>query len=153
MMTVSVEKNHELILMAGLPGAGKTTLAYQLKNILPCSVLDKDLLKDILLLAKIEDEKAGWLAFELLFVAAKLTFVWQRLFPPEQFAPHLMIQKLFRNILVGTNIDDAKAVELASKLCTAIFHEVFGGRRVLILDSSALHPFILKRSIALAQEV
>lgn len=44
-----------VVLMAGLPGAGKTTLAYALKELLGWRVIDKDLYKEELLKQDVDD--------------------------------------------------------------------------------------------------
>jgi len=74
-----------LVLMAGLPGAGKTTLAAELGRVLHWTVLNKDLLKQSLLRMQTgmsqeeADEKAGREAYDLLFVLAEDFLVRQRL--------------------------------------------------------------------------
>jgi signal recognition particle GTPase len=55
-MPLSGEENPTLLLMAGLPGAGKTTLALALGRILHWPVVDKDTLKSTLLLADIPEQ-------------------------------------------------------------------------------------------------
>lgn len=58
-----------LVLMAGLPGAGKTTLAGALGRILHWTILDKDLLKLSLLQLQLgmPEEEIGRISYELLF--------------------------------------------------------------------------------------
>lgn len=92
-----------LVLMAGLPGVGKTTLANRLGQILPWTVIDKDTIKDKLLgLGTLEEETAGWAAFEVAFGEV-----------------HDCLTKR---------------------------------RRSVILDSSALLPFVLERAMQLCNE-
>src|SRR5713226_6753303 len=69
-----------LVLMAGLPGAGKTTLAVALGRVLQWAVLDKDLLKLSLLKLQLgmPEEETGRIAYELLFVLAEDILVRQR---------------------------------------------------------------------------
>ena len=58
---------HTLLMMAGLPGAGKSTLAYALSRELGWHVVDKDAHKEVLLDHGIDVEFAGRLAYELAF--------------------------------------------------------------------------------------
>ena len=62
-----------LVLMAGLPCSGKTTLARQLEKALGWPVESKDLFKAALLQTggKMTDEEAGRVAYELLFAQAE----------------------------------------------------------------------------------
>src|SRR5690348_142708 len=57
--------------MAGLPGAGKTTLAYALSRVLNWHVIDKDKHKEILLKQGWDDETAGIATYELAFETAR----------------------------------------------------------------------------------
>jgi predicted kinase len=68
-----------LVLMAGLPGAGKTTLASALGRILHWPVIDKDLLKSTLLALHASEELAGPASYELLFAIAEEMLVNQGL--------------------------------------------------------------------------
>lgn len=56
-----------LVLMAGLPGAGKTTLSYTLGREFCWQVIDKDTFKEVLLKQGLDDEKASHTAYELSF--------------------------------------------------------------------------------------
>jgi predicted kinase len=90
-----------LVLMAGLPGVGKSTLAAQLGVMLEWVVLDRDVIKTVLVDAGMDEEQAGWIAYDMFFA-------------------------------------------LAHKIVMQQHHS-------LILDTSALHPFILERATAIAQ--
>jgi len=56
-----------LVLMAGLPGSGKTTLAYALSKLFRWQVVDKDMYKDILVKQKMDNEEASHAAYEISF--------------------------------------------------------------------------------------
>lgn len=61
-----------LVLMAGLPGVGKSTLASKLGLDLGWVVIDRDsfkdsLLEDALLKERIAEDTAGWAAYEVFF--------------------------------------------------------------------------------------
>ncbi len=67
-----------LTLMAGLPGAGKSTLAYALSRALNWHVINKDKHKEVLLQQGWDDETAGIAAYELAFETARDVLVWQQ---------------------------------------------------------------------------
>lgn len=79
-MEIKPDQKPTLVLMAGLPGTGKTTLATGLSRLLKWAVLDKDLLKLSLLELQLDlpEEETGRVAYELLFVLAKDILVRQR---------------------------------------------------------------------------
>ena len=87
--------------MAGLPGVGKSTLAAQLGATLQWLVLDRDVIKTAMIDTGIDEEQAGWSAYEVFFALAQ-------------------------NIIMQY-------------------------RHSIILDTSALHPFILERATAIKQ--
>ena len=68
-MKQKVSRKPTLVLMAGLPGVGKTTLALALGSRLGWAVVDKDGLKAPflevpLLKGKFDEDSAGWAAYE-----------------------------------------------------------------------------------------
>ncbi|HLZ60352.1 MAG TPA: ATP-binding protein [Ktedonosporobacter sp.] len=65
-----IARKPTLVLMAGLPGAGKTTLAFALGEQLQWPVLSKDTLKTSLMMIEIVERVAGFAAYELLFAVA-----------------------------------------------------------------------------------
>ena len=67
-----------LVLMAGLPGAGKTTLALELARKLQWYVIDKDEQKEVLLKHGLDNEQAGILAYELSFQTIRNVLTKQR---------------------------------------------------------------------------
>ncbi|MDP9410760.1 MAG: AAA family ATPase [Actinomycetota bacterium] len=56
-----------LVLMAGPPGAGKTTLALAVSRVLGWPVIDKDTLKSSMLAAGVSEEIAGRASYDLMF--------------------------------------------------------------------------------------
>jgi predicted kinase len=67
-----------LVLMAGLPGAGKSTLASALSRELNWHVIDKDRHKELLLKQEIDEEKAGKATYELAFEIARSVLMRQQ---------------------------------------------------------------------------
>lgn len=67
-----------LVMLVGLPGTGKTMLAYALSHAVSWSVLDKDLLNGVLLNAGMEQAQAAPLAYQLLFTLAEDLIIKQR---------------------------------------------------------------------------
>lgn len=68
-----------LVLMAGMPGTGKTTLALTLGQALGWPVIDKDSLKSPLLTLGVSEELAGPASYALLLEMAHDLLVQQRL--------------------------------------------------------------------------
>ena len=68
-----------LVLMAGMPGTGKTTLALTLGRTFGWPVIDKDSLKSPLLTAGIIEELAGPASYALLLEMAHDLLIRQRL--------------------------------------------------------------------------
>ncbi len=60
-----------LVLMAGMPGSGKSSLALALGRLLNWPVVDKDTLKSTLLRAHIPDDVSGPTAYELMWGIAQ----------------------------------------------------------------------------------
>jgi predicted kinase len=60
-----------LLLLAGLPGSGKTTLSRALGRDLQWHVVDKDALKKAYLDQGLENEAAGYVAYEQAFETAR----------------------------------------------------------------------------------
>ncbi len=92
-----------LVLMAGLPGTGKSTLARTLGHGLGWHVIDKDRHKAVLMKQGLEDDRAGKVSYELAFDTA-----------------HTVLVEL---------------------------------RTSVILDSAALHRFILENSLTIVRDV
>lgn len=83
-MEKQVLKKPTLVLMAGLPGVGKTTLANRLGKELHWYVLDRDtikdaLLEDNLLRENVSETMAGRAAYEAFFKMAEGILIHQRL--------------------------------------------------------------------------
>lgn len=56
-----------LVLVVGMPGAGKSTLATEVSKVLGWPTIDKDTLKSTLLAAGITNDIAGGAAYELMY--------------------------------------------------------------------------------------
>ena len=67
-----------LVMMAGLPGAGKTTLAYALGHELGWQVIDKDTYREVLLKQGLELNRAGKVAYELSFATVRKVLMKQQ---------------------------------------------------------------------------
>lgn len=67
-----------LVMFAGLPGTGKSTLALALGKSLGWPVVDKDILNAVLLEANLAQSQAGPLAYELVLRLTKTFLVEQR---------------------------------------------------------------------------
>lgn len=68
-----------LVLMAGLPGAGKTTLAYALGRELGWQVIDKDIYREVLVKQGLDVELAGKAAYELSFAQIRTFLLHQQI--------------------------------------------------------------------------
>lgn len=105
-----------LVLMAGLAGSGKTTLATALGRELHWPILDKDLLKAELLDMELgmPEKQIGWIAYELLLIQAQDILVRQRLSLIFDTAAHLsFILERVTSIILSAEAD------LKIILCTA----------------------------------
>ena len=78
-MEIQLQTRPTLVLMAGLSGTGKTTLALALEHELQWPVIRKDRLKYTLLQRRINSEMAGYLAYELLLDLASDLLLEQQL--------------------------------------------------------------------------
>lgn len=102
-----------LVMMAGLPGAGKTTLASALERELEWRVIDKDNYRVRLLNTGLDDELAANAAYEYSFNEIRTALVEQRksvIF--DTAALHLFILDSVREI-----VNCAAAVRLKVVLC------------------------------------
>jgi predicted kinase len=62
-----------LVLMAGFPGTGKTTLANRLGQRLGWQVIDKDGIKERYMREGLSDEEAAWYAYEASFTIISIS--------------------------------------------------------------------------------
>jgi predicted kinase len=70
-MLSTMKTKPTIVLMAGLPGTGKTTLALELSRRLGWVAVDKDTLKSALLQAGVTEELAGPSSYELMHGVAE----------------------------------------------------------------------------------
>jgi predicted kinase len=106
---------HNLLMMAGLPGAGKTTLARALSCELGWHVVDKDAHKEVLLDHGIDIELAGHLAYELAFRTLRDKLLKQHtsvIFDTAAMQPFILDE-------VREIVDCAEHAELKIILCAA----------------------------------
>src|SRR2546423_441078 len=68
-----------LVLMAGLPGAGKTTLAYSLGRELGWQVIDKDTYREVLMKQGLDVDRADKVAYELSFARVRTLLIKEHL--------------------------------------------------------------------------
>jgi predicted kinase len=62
-----------LVVMAGFPGTGKTTLANKLGQRLDWQVIDKDGIKEQYMCEGLSDEEAAWYAYEASFTKISIS--------------------------------------------------------------------------------
>lgn len=75
-----MERNRQrLVMMAGRPGSGKTTLALELSRALGWPTVDKDTLKSAMLREGVPEEIAGRGSYELMFEVGRDLLVRQQL--------------------------------------------------------------------------
>jgi predicted kinase len=65
------------VMMAGLPGAGKTTIAYALARELGWQVIDKDMYRETLLKQGVDENRASKVAYEISFAQARMALIRQ----------------------------------------------------------------------------
>lgn len=94
-----------LVLMAGLPGSGKTTLARALGKRLHWPVLDKDLCKASFLDFQLDlsEEVVGYKAYDWLFVQARDLHVTQQLSLIFDTAAHAFIVNMMSQMARDAN--------------------------------------------------
>lgn len=68
-----------LVMMAGLPGAGKTTLAYALGRELGWQMIDKDTYRETLIKQGVDEKRAGKIAYEISFAQIRTLLIRQRM--------------------------------------------------------------------------
>ncbi len=104
-----------LVLMAGLPGAGKTTLAYALGRELGWQIIDKDIYREVLVKHGLDDEHAGKAAYELSFAQIRTLLIHQ------QMSAILDCASLYHFIIdeVMEILSSADGVRLKVILCVA----------------------------------
>lgn len=68
-----------LVMMAGLPGSGKSTIALAISNSLHWPVIDKDTIKSAALEASVPEMIAGKISYDLMFDIANDMLVQQQL--------------------------------------------------------------------------
>ena len=100
--------------MAGLPGAGKSTLARQLGHDLGWYVLDKDGYRGMLLKQGVEEEKAGIDAYERSFAMASDNLARQVSVILDSAALHNFILARAKHI-----VNNAANAQLKVILCVA----------------------------------
>jgi predicted kinase len=105
-----------LLLMAGLPGSGKTTIALRLGNLLNWVVLDKDTFNTTLITVHLEREQSALLAYDLLFsLAYDLLFV-------QKFSVILDMPS-YRQLVLERSLDLAQKADAKFKIIQCVASE------------------------------
>lgn len=104
-----------LLLMAGLPGAGKTTLASALGHELGWHVIDKDKRKQALMDQGVDDETSGWRAYDESFdKVSEVLSIWRSSVILDCAALHKFILAKARDIVSSVEHAQLKVI-----LCVA----------------------------------
>ncbi len=131
-----------LVLMAGLPGAGKTTLAFELGTVLQWPVLSKDTLRSSMMMMEILERVAGFAAYEVLFALAHDLLVKQ------QISIILDCASLYPFILYRS-AELARAANAQFRVVRCVVDSAIRNRRLCernsIMASSAPEPVSLTR--------
>jgi predicted kinase len=115
-VTVVRMNNSKLIflLIASLPGAGKTTLASGLSRYLRWNVIDEDKLKEGLLQQGMDDEQVGFATYKQSFDAARDALMVQQSVILDSAALHPFILDNAKEI-----VDNVENAQLKVILCMA----------------------------------
>jgi predicted kinase len=135
-----------LVLMAGFPGTGKTTLALALGKALSCPIIDKDYLKESLLqtlTSATTEEELGKAVYEIVFAFAKALDC------------PIIDKDYLKESLLQTLTSATTEEELGKAVYEIVFafaHDILVRQQVsVILDTAALYPFISERASNIAR--
>jgi|GEM_PF-992380 len=145
-----------LLLMAGPPGAGKSTLALAVSRVLGWPILDKDTLKSSMLSAGVPEETAGRASYDLMFDVGRDLLLHQRFstildspagYPvvirrAEQVAQEAGAELRFVLCTAAHSVREARLAERISRpsQCTAdtAYHDDGSGTWIPLLPQNAL---------------